>query len=165
MIRSRTPFHNPPHAGRPGTTPTPSDAYRHQARRLRRLYGDNPTLLHNRLQQLAATQSKKQAVTPANPSLTTDSPVAWFFADRVALRLQAGLVLYSDRLALLKEAQSLGIQRFEANLIIAVTEHRHRPTPTSPRPAPVKRRWILPTALALTFQSLILAFIYYALWL
>jgi len=41
--------------------------------------------------------------------------------------LAAGRLRYSRRLALLKAAQAMGIGRFEANLILAVEQHRVQP--------------------------------------
>jgi hypothetical protein len=66
---------------------------------------------------------------------------------------------------LLKEAERLGIKRFEANLIIAVAQHRHRPTPspvvrtTSSDP---RRGWVWPAMLAVTLQVVLLGLLYIA---
>lgn len=177
MIGSAAHFGNTPSGVNPhrrNTTHTPPhapDDYRREARRLRHRYAKNPSLLHRRLHQLAqshpATASPAEQSPAKSPSLAANSPAAWYFAHRVTARLQGGLLPYSHRIALLKEAHNLGIKRFEANLIIAVTQHRHRTTPAKPTP-PTSRRtslphWLLPATLALTLQTALLTLLYYTL--
>lgn len=48
--------------------------------------------------------------------------VDWF-ADHVAARLDDQILRYSDRLDLLRQGARLGIDRFDANLVIAVQQH------------------------------------------
>jgi hypothetical protein len=50
-------------------------------------------------------------------------PAAREFADRVSDRLVGRLLPWSDRRILLRDAAGLGINRFEANLIIAAVQH------------------------------------------
>lgn len=174
MIGSSAQFGNP-HPKSPRTavysrklsdlTPSYQDTYRRQARRLRGLYANRPALLHRRLQQLAdAEQQEKPAV--ATPSLTNDSPTAWYFAERVSVHLQAaGILPYSHRIKLLREAERLGIKRFEANLIIAFTQHRHRDlkAPAPAGPVSTSPAWLLPAAIAVTLQAALVGLLYYAL--
>ena len=47
------------------------------------------------------------------------------FTAQIVGRIRNGVLTYSDRLELLKEAEELGIGRFDANLIIAAVQHRH----------------------------------------
>ncbi|HZL34127.1 MAG TPA: hypothetical protein VFC78_02385 [Tepidisphaeraceae bacterium] len=60
------------------------------------------------------------AFAPAPDSRAT---VDWF-ADHVAGALEGRILRYSRRVALLKTAGRLGIGRFDANLIIAATQHQ-----------------------------------------
>ena len=49
------------------------------------------------------------------------------FAELVERQIQGGILRYSARLWLLKQAALRKIERFEANLIIAAVENRFRP--------------------------------------
>ena len=51
--------------------------------------------------------------------------VAEAFAGEVGRAVEGGVLRYSQRAALLRRAQSLGIGRFEANLMIATVLHRY----------------------------------------
>ncbi len=48
------------------------------------------------------------------------------FAESVVRAIEGGTLRYSRRQKLLREANRLGIERFEANLIIAVVQHKLR---------------------------------------
>lgn len=81
--------------------------------------------------------------------------VEWF-ADHVASQLNDRLLHYSQRQMILKTAERLGISRFHANLVIAVTQHQ-----ADSRVAPVREQrtdWI-PTvaivAVVATVQGII----------
>jgi hypothetical protein len=52
------------------------------------------------------------------------------FAEYVRVRLEGPVLCYSDRLALLKEAQRRRLGRFEANLVIAQVLHQEGMTQT-----------------------------------
>jgi hypothetical protein len=58
------------------------------------------------------------------PSATLATPAAKNFADSAAAAVSGGVIRYSARAALLKEAGLRNIPRFEANLIIAAVQHR-----------------------------------------
>lgn len=90
---------------------------------------------------------------PADPSAD--------FADYVRNRLDAPILPYSNRLALLKEAQRRGVGRFEANLVIAQQMHRQGMTyqynikPKSTRLSLLLTVALLQTAIAVGFWWLI----------
>jgi hypothetical protein len=61
---------------------------------------------------------------------TTDETMAVVervFAEQVAKRLHGAILRYSDRLFLLRAAHRLHIERFRANLIIALVQRETRP--------------------------------------
>jgi hypothetical protein len=175
MIGSASQFGNTASGGGvaylPGTAADQQDRsnYCRRARRIRRKYANNPALMHRRLRQLsdiqAADYRPKEQPFARTPSLAANSPAAWQFADRVTSHLQGGLLRYSQRVALIKEAERLGIKRFEANLIIAVAQHRHRPTPATVvrTTSPAHRRGrFLPTMVAVELQVILLGLLYAA---
>jgi len=64
-------------------------------------------------------------------------PAAREFADHVSDRLTGTLLSWSNRRILLREAAGLGINRFEANLIIAAVQHAwpgDKPPPSEKSP-------------------------------
>jgi len=78
------------------------------------------------------------------------------FSDRVTCELLTGSPLrYSRRLALLHRAHRLGINRFDANLMIAAVQNR-APQRRSPV-APPGSRLMLPLVAFAVIQSLIVA--------
>lgn len=131
------------------------------------MYSDHPALLHRRLRELSDSQNTELLPSERpfipTPSLAANSPAAWQFAERVASCLEDGLLRYSRRVALLKEAERLGIKRFEANLIIAFAQHRHRPTPVVRTTSSAPRNgWLWPAMLAVTLQIVLLGLLYAA---
>jgi hypothetical protein len=56
------------------------------------------------------------------------------FGELVERQMQCGILRYSARLALLKQAARMKIERFEANLIIAAIQNRYRPQAKPKRP-------------------------------
>jgi hypothetical protein len=106
--------------------------YRRCARRLRAVHADKPECLQPALLQLAqAMNATRQSVSRSR----LDSP-AQVFADKIASQLQDGMLRYSQRAALLEESDALGIGPFEANLIIALVQHRARPALDGRTPLP-----------------------------
>ena len=81
-----------------------------------------------------------------------------YFSHRVAARLDGPVLRYSNRVALLKEAEKLGLGRFEANLLIAKVQHAkgHRIAP------PERERSRFPTGL-LTF-TMVQSVICFGVW-
>jgi hypothetical protein len=93
--------------------------------------------------------------------LWADIPGFTAFAEEVADALDGRDLRYSQRLKLLKRADHFGIRRFDANLIIAMVQHR---MPHTQQPEDSRKSSWLPTvtAFALT-QGLIVAAAYWLL--
>ena len=66
-----------------------------------------------------------QTVAQFGPSNPTTAAVERAFSSHVAERLNGRLLRYSQRLEFLKSAQRLRINRFRANLIIAMVQHQN----------------------------------------
>jgi len=114
--------------------------YRRQARRIRANFHRDPLLRHQALGALAE-QRNNQTHSIQNPPAntrttarrilpltdgrpaTTITAVEQGFADYAATRLQPFGFTFTDRAKLLASAEQLGINRFRANLILALTEH------------------------------------------
>ena len=99
-----------------------SDDYRRCARRLRAAHPDNPARLQPALKQLARAMDDQRTTFPGLED-QFDTP-ARGFAGEVSSHIAGKSLRYSDRLKLLARADELGIGRFEANLIIALVQHR-----------------------------------------
>lgn len=85
--------------------------------------------------------------------------VNWF-ADRVAATVDSRLMLFSERYALLKTAERLGIDRFHANLIVAVAQHQaeERGSTSIPLQKTAKgKRSLAPLMLIVAVQALIVS--------
>jgi len=102
-------------AVRPELDPAAAVAYCREARRLRHRLKHAPARLHRSLGELRPARGAAKQITETPNDL---------FAASVATAIERSTLRYSRRLALLKEAQHLGIERFEANLIIAMVQHR-----------------------------------------
>jgi hypothetical protein len=76
--------------------------------------------------------------------LTSNDPtiaaVERAFSSHVAERYNGRILRYSQRLDLLKAAQRLRINRFRANLIIAMVQHQSTQRPSIPEPQEVSPR-------------------------
>lgn len=94
--------------------------YIRQARRLRHRHRGNPQRLHQSLRRLAA-QSAEQ---PALPRI--DRSASAVLTHEVEDAMDGPVLRYSERTRLLRRAEQLGIGRFDANLLIATVQHRHR---------------------------------------
>jgi hypothetical protein len=68
-----------------------------------------------------------RAVRPLPTTDETMAVVERVFAEQVAKRLHGAILRYSDRLFLLRAAHRLHIERFRANLIIALVQRETRP--------------------------------------
>jgi hypothetical protein len=88
-------------------------AYLQKVRQARHVYRGDPAILHENLKRLSDLRA-----TPEVADVKSD------FAEKVADSLDGGFLRYSKRTQLLRQAALLGISRFEANLIIALEEHR-----------------------------------------
>lgn len=67
-----------------------------------------------------------RAVRPLPTTDETMAVVERVFAEQVAKRLHGAILRYSDRLFLLRAAHRLHIERFRANLIIALVQREAR---------------------------------------
>ena len=124
--------------------------YCREARRLRHRLRHAPARLHRSLRQLSPTAPSPAELTPNDR-----------FAHSVARVVQSRTLRYSTRLKLLREAESLGIERFEANLIIAMVQHRLN---ALPGPDEISRPLVRPWMVAVALQIAILLAIA-SLWL
>ena len=141
-----------------------ADDYRRRARRLRSLYRDDPGELQPALHRLSR-QADADSASCQSPACLTPHAL---FAQSVAQRLDVPILRYSERQALLDEGERCGVSRFEANLIIALAEHRRQRRLNSAR-VPARRLrhlrlppWLFRATAAALIQSLILALAYAA---
>lgn len=99
-----------------------SEDYRRCARRLRAVHTDKPERLQPALKQLARAMDLQRTTFPGLED-QFDGP-ARGFAGEVSSQIAGRTLRYTDRLKLLARADELSIGRFEANLIIALVQHR-----------------------------------------
>jgi len=95
---------------------SPTTRYVRGARRLRAKLAGRPGPLHRALRELSP---------PTVEAILEEPTPAEQLAQCVVEKLEGGLLRYSARLRLLKEAREMGIERFEANLIIAAVQSRY----------------------------------------
>lgn len=144
----------------------PTQTYRREARRLRWHYADRPLELYNSLRQLSAQHDQQYvasedllAASVTKSGQTTRGSRQ--FAQMVASQIESGLLNFSDRQRLLSLAETMGIGRFQANLIIAAVQHQTGAPISDLAPSPVKQfRWIGAVAAVLAVQGLIVACVY-----
>jgi len=126
--------------------------YCRQSRRLRATLGHDPVRLYRQLKQLGRNSEIPREPEPAS----SDDFSAAGFAAHVVEQLPGSILPYSQRLILLGEAARRGIDRFEANLIIAAVQHRTHVSAYSAG-APARRLTLMTVAAVLLLQSAILA--------
>jgi hypothetical protein len=120
------------------------------ARRVRDGFAHRPMEMHRRLRALGTVPRE----------VSKDISPERDFATLVMMRIQAGVLRYSDRQTLLAAAAKMGIGRFDANLLIAMAQHRYKP---AIHPKQTKaNRWHL-IALAVAVQGAILSGFYWML--
>jgi len=81
------------------------------------------------------------------------------FAIFVDEHLESGLLRGSQRQKLVRAADRAGIERFEANLIIASRQHRQS---IDPAPDPTGAGWLLPVVIVATVQCAVIAMVAWA---
>jgi hypothetical protein len=142
---------------------TTSNEYRRQARRLRVRYARDPAMKLFALRTLAGAHDRQTFARHARVVIRPIQPESRDsvreFADRVTCELTGnGILRYSRRLALLNRAQRLGIDRFDANLMIAAVQNR-LPDEWAPQHVFPRRRCSFLASLGLFafVQSLIVA--------
>lgn len=148
--------------------PQASAQYRRNARRLRRVYADRSHELYGQLQHLAKQQDDAAAVKASKQRVTRSrrvhslergidsaisSDATERFANLAALQFEGQVLRYSRRLALLRLAERMGIERFRASLVIAWVQHQllqGEPAASQwvdtdflPNRTPAKRTWFL----------------------
>jgi hypothetical protein len=114
-------------------TPAPHAAaadYCRQARRLRARFNGDPARLQAALRELAHSTDRRPRTASPDDSLDPFTPAghptpgpARLFTSRVAAALDAGVLRYSARKDLLREAARMGLGNFEATLLIAAVQH------------------------------------------
>jgi hypothetical protein len=130
-------------------------AYRAGARRLRHHFRDDPAAKLAALRALSIARDRTERGRIAVARVATSNCVEEF-TDRVTCELLPGGPLrYSRRLALLNRARRLGINRFDANLMIAAVQNR---APRQRSAAPLRHsRLMLPLFAFALIQSAIVA--------
>jgi hypothetical protein len=129
------------------TTDWSSAQYRRHARRLRKLYADEPARLHHHLSDLSCRHDRwhesrasqeNRARTGRSTSIRPAHPQASFisvreepqrdamahFTEAVRGAMDDRILRYSRRIELLRLAKRLGIERFHASLAIALVQHQ-----------------------------------------
>ena len=125
-------------------SPCPATAdYLRRARRVRARFAHDPVTMHRKLNALSAAKVTAVEVRKRVRRVVTRLPeaypfqshpaVAEAFADEVERSLEGGVLRYSRRAALLRQARRRGIGRFEANLIIATVQHRRKSDAVAPQ--------------------------------
>jgi hypothetical protein len=99
------------------------DQYRREARRCRGRGRSDVRQVHARLRELNRRFDAARSPLAAEilPPPTADRYED--FASQVAASLEAGLLRYSSRKRLIKEALGMGIGAFEANVLMAAVQH------------------------------------------
>ena len=115
------------------------------------------TSVHTRAQSEPTGAAADAPPSPLGTPLQANPIAVSAFTGQVARELDGRVLRYSNRLALLTAAAKLGINRFEANLIIAIVQHR-RSLP--PPPPPTGSHWPMIMAVAVAVQAAIVA----AIW-
>ncbi len=121
----------------------PAEIYRRQARRLRASFANDVPQLQNALHRLARHEDASQPagsrsaraagrhvkVTRAIQPLAHRIGGAFdYFTSQVEAEVDGGILCYSRRLALLRLAELLKIDRFQASLMIASVQHTREST-------------------------------------
>lgn len=138
-----------------------SAEYCRRARRLRWRFGGDPIRLHQSLRELSEERGEaggvgRESILPSTMPLEAGRAVAEAFAERVVQQLDGAILRYSNRQALVREAEKVGISRFEANLIIAAVQYRHG-TPVR-RAEGSRAGWPMLVGFAMVVQALIVVY-------
>ena len=110
-------------------------------------------------QTVVAARVRRRRQVRSDGAAQVGPPVAEVFEEVVRRRLDGPVLRYSQRLALLKEAERLGVGRFEANLVIASVLYRAgvgQEYELKPEPGKLAR-WAVPLATVVVLQGVILA--------
>jgi hypothetical protein len=140
--------------------------YRRRSRQVRARYFGQPRRMYQELSALSGRSIAPSDI--ARPSKTGD------FARLVASTMDGPALRYSARLALLRQAEQTGIDRFEANLMIAAIVHRAGKNPNQvqtmdqpmeiPPARDVAPPWKLMILTAVVTQAVIVAGAWLVFW-
>jgi hypothetical protein len=143
----------------PTTLIQPAIEYRRIARRVRCRLGKDPVGKQRALAALARHADRTWPAVVIEPLPTPDSGVR-AFAQAVSIALEGPILRYSRRQQLIRQAEGLGIRRFDANLLIAAVQHRlgNGKTNAAVQPEASDSRWrmAIPVGCVLALQALIL---------
>lgn len=128
---------------------SPIDEYRRKARRLRCRYASQPATLQLGLRLLA------NEFRPAVHDVAVIPSPSRQFADYLSQRRAASVLRYSERLELIRTARRFGIDRFQANLLIASILERGRQV-IEAQPAPAQNSVLGKIAMFVAVQSAVL---------
>jgi hypothetical protein len=151
------------------SSPAPAAAadYCRQARRLRARLGADPAKLYVALRELsrAAEHPTAPAATEVERFADSNAPgPARLFSSRVAAALDEGVLRYSARKDLLRDAAQMGLGNFEATLLIAAVQHSDRravrPAARNPSPRSSSATPLLALT-ALAIQTIIAAAVWW----
>ena len=139
----------------PASALSQSHAYCRQARHLRGVYAGRPGELYRSLRQLSDRDDFARGGRRLEPVASNGPPFSGLqsetgqpsrmneFACEVARRIEGSILRHSERKALLRRAESLGIGRVDANLAIASVQHQLGQLHfTSARPKPRSKGWM-----------------------
>jgi hypothetical protein len=132
---------------------------------VRARYRENPVARQRALRNLSRgydaqwTRADDRSTPSLRSGAASDNPIrrVQVFASRVAGELEGPVLLYSRRMALLREARHHGIRRFDANLIIAAVQERCVARLSERADRAVKPSPVPALLLAIAIQSLIFA--------
>jgi hypothetical protein len=108
--------------------------YRREARRIRARYAGRPSAMQAALRGLADRADRRAWRSRFLPAGTVAKALEDGFAGYVSERISAGPFTFSDRMEALQSAERIGIPRFKANLIVALTQSAAADRPVGSRP-------------------------------
>ena len=133
--------------------------YRRVARRVRCRLGNDPISKQCALAALARQADRARRLAAPEVIPNPDNGVR-AFAQAVSTAMEGPILRFSRRQQLIRQAQRLGIRRFDANLLIAAVQHRlgsvktKHPVQSNSDSSPW--RFALPIGLAIGLQAIIL---------
>jgi hypothetical protein len=148
------------------TTMASSSMYRSQARRIRARLADRPRAMHQALRALNQQAEPRPAARVSRAVADVAAPIGAQeqFLQLVFDHLDGSLLRYSVRTRLIRQAERMGIGRFDANLLIATAQHRRRKmVPTAEATDAGPRRWAV-VASAVAVQGAILVSAWWLIW-
>ena len=138
----------------------PATEYRRIARRVRCQLGDNPIGKQRALAALARhADLQYKSPAPEWEAATRVEDGVRAFAASVSSAMEGPILRFSKRQELIRQAEGLGIRRFDANLLIAAVQHRlgGEKADRLALARPKRKSWgmALPIALVVGLQTII----------